>query len=254
MSAWKLSDWNTLVDDVNEVIENAPVNTFCNPIAPLSNVTDPHLWSKSDVNLMIVALQQICGGISWDVPVDIWRQDAIDKFREILDEGWCNCIYIPPCCDVEYQPTSTVLHQERYPIYVVHRLDNGVCAELETPVKYKVWWINAYDELNNFQLYPNEDFAHTRTWELRLEYPSWTPSFLCTVFPANNILVASGPVLQDGTIHAYPGGWRFASGSIVEVNDRYDALDHWTARPYTYTLYGYCEPIEDKDDDCDRDD
>ncbi len=257
--SFTITDWNDLVDEVNEVLQNPPVNTMCLPKDPLPYVEDPHLWSHTDILTMQQAIQTTCTAISFDAIPKVWSQTRIDEIRASLDEMWCDCIYIPPCCDVSYQPQTSPVHLPLAGVghgWKAHRIfSNGVCSEFVSNHEIKRWWINAYDELYQFQLYPNEDYAHARAWALKLEYDAWTIPWLCinNTLPAASFTVSSNQVLQNGKIHAYPTGWIAVSSAIVELRNRAGhGIDYWAVRPYTYKLYGYCVPLEAWDDDCGR--
>ncbi len=238
MSAFTLTDWNALIQAANIKRQQAIASNCIVPGGPLEEVIDPHVFLKYDIESMQNFLRILCDNGSFSEVTDHWSQTIIDEIADhILNVEACNCV---ECDTVSYQPTTT-------PVYIISpgtisviKRNSGICNVFSSNVKFKRSWIDAYDELYQYQLFPNWDPSE-RTWELKLEFDAWEPSFLCTILPAQSLMIASGPVLQDGTIHAFPSGSITDNLAIISVNNRYDSQDHYPIRPYTYTLYGYCE-------------
>ncbi len=84
---YKIDEWNLLVRDVNEILQNPPEgSTNCDPIDPLDEVTDPHIWAIADVTEMRSRLKETCPDIDFD---------------EEMDKAWCDCITEPEEIDIE---------------------------------------------------------------------------------------------------------------------------------------------------------
>lgn len=91
MAPYKRSDWNGLVDEVNDVLSNPPANTDCEPVATIEHVGPQHRWAKSDIREMQDAIMETCPSITFDEINDLWRQSTIDEIREKLGQAWCDC-------------------------------------------------------------------------------------------------------------------------------------------------------------------
>ena len=90
MGVYKLSDWNDLIDRINDALTNPA--SGCTAVDPLNHVTAPHKWAKAaDIVAAQNAIKQICNTITFaDVP-DLWKQSIIDEFNTAISTGWCNC-------------------------------------------------------------------------------------------------------------------------------------------------------------------
>lgn len=88
---FSIDDWNKLIRDVNEILENPPEDTDCEPIDAIVEVTDPHLWSVEDVTVMRDKLIETCPDISFEEELVLWKQEIIDEIEEKMDEAWCDC-------------------------------------------------------------------------------------------------------------------------------------------------------------------
>lgn len=89
MAVYKRSDWNNLLDAVNNVLQNPPDG--CDPLDPIPHVESPHRWSKADIQEVHDKLMATCSAISFsDIP-ELWEQSVIDEINEALGEAWCDC-------------------------------------------------------------------------------------------------------------------------------------------------------------------
>lgn len=85
-----LDNWNSIIQQVNALAGSPPAG--CNAVAPLQQVTDPHLWSKTDIQQVQQTLQNICSSDTFDSPIpDLWKQKTIDDILAAIQNGWCNC-------------------------------------------------------------------------------------------------------------------------------------------------------------------
>ena len=71
------SEWNGLIDDVNDVITQPPQDTNCVALAPLSHVGPNHLWSKTDILEVQSVLRQTCSSIDFEPLPDKWKRSII---------------------------------------------------------------------------------------------------------------------------------------------------------------------------------
>ncbi len=82
----KTTDWNTILDNVNTAIAG------CGGTA-LPHVTDPHLWSYTDIINVQNALKAACSTNTFTTPVGppyLWLQKIIDEINTARVKGCCN--------------------------------------------------------------------------------------------------------------------------------------------------------------------
>lgn len=86
---FSFENWNNLIQAVNEILQN-PEGT-CEPVEPLAEVSDPHLWSEDDITAVRERLMETCPEISFSEPLELWRQSAIDEIEAEMQKAWCDC-------------------------------------------------------------------------------------------------------------------------------------------------------------------
>lgn len=91
MAAFKREDWNEVIRDVNEVLENPPEDSDCDPIEPLEEVEPEHRWAKSDIRAVQDKIKETCPEITFAEIPDLWKQEILDEIYEKLEEAWCDC-------------------------------------------------------------------------------------------------------------------------------------------------------------------
>jgi hypothetical protein len=85
--SWKLSDWNAIIRRFNALI-----SAGCVGGVPLEEVTPPHKWSISDLQIMRDKLTEMCSGTpAFTTPLDIWRQSTVDELNAAIDNCQCTC-------------------------------------------------------------------------------------------------------------------------------------------------------------------
>ena len=84
-------DWNDLIRNVNDTLENPPGDSGCDPVDPLDEVEPNHIWAKSDIREVQDAIKQTCDTITFDEIPDRWEQSIIDDINDSLDDAWCDC-------------------------------------------------------------------------------------------------------------------------------------------------------------------
>ena len=87
--AFKISDWNSFLDTINEKLQDPPGGCF--PVSIIPQVTDPHKWSTGDIAAVRSKLIATCSEISFSIDLRLWKQEIIDEITEKLSEMWCNC-------------------------------------------------------------------------------------------------------------------------------------------------------------------
>lgn len=88
---YSIANWNKLIGDVNEILEDPPSGSDCEPIEPIEEVEDPHLWSVEDVEEMRDKLKETCPDISFSEELVLWHPEIIDEIEEQMEEAWCDC-------------------------------------------------------------------------------------------------------------------------------------------------------------------
>lgn len=89
MSAWKLTDWNDIIQRVNDLSQNP--DSGCDALEPLEEVTDPHRWSVMDIETVRDRLLEICKDNEFSAETVKWKQDIVDEINAAIATGWCDC-------------------------------------------------------------------------------------------------------------------------------------------------------------------
>ena len=106
---FKRSEWNGIIDDVNEISTNPENDCPANDTIP--NVDECHIWTPSD----IIQVQNAIDGFR-DAPFgftepnggDKWHQDILDEILDALAEGWTkDCTVEPPDDDCPCDPEGS---------------------------------------------------------------------------------------------------------------------------------------------------
>jgi hypothetical protein len=98
---WTRQDWNDLIDEVNDTLENPP-SEDCGSVESLEHVDENHIWRKSDIREVQDRISETCEDITWDAIPALWKQSIIDEIREKLGEAWCDCDCTQPCGDAGF--------------------------------------------------------------------------------------------------------------------------------------------------------
>lgn len=83
--------WEDLLNQVNEELENPPDG--CDPIDPIENPEECHLWAKKDdIQNVHDKLDEMPGDCFTfeDIP-DLWKISIIEDIEDQLGESWCDC-------------------------------------------------------------------------------------------------------------------------------------------------------------------
>ena len=88
---FSITNWNDLLEDVNEILENPPEGTNCEPIEAIELVEDPHVWSTENVEEVRDKLIKTCPDIEFKEELELWRPEIIDEIEEQMEEAWCHC-------------------------------------------------------------------------------------------------------------------------------------------------------------------
>ena len=114
-----IPDWNGLVRDVNEILQGPPEGSAnCQPIEPIDEVTDPHLWAVEDVEEVRERLKETCPDISFSEELILWRPEIIDEIEDEMREAWCDCETEPDeddrvLCSYEQQAVHAGFSEEK---------------------------------------------------------------------------------------------------------------------------------------------
>jgi hypothetical protein len=99
---YEIDQWNLLIRDVNDILQGPPEgSTNCDPIDPIDEVTDPHIWAIADVTEMRDKLKETCPDIDFSEELVLWKEAIIDEIEEQMEEAWCNCETEPEEIDIE---------------------------------------------------------------------------------------------------------------------------------------------------------
>lgn len=111
---YSIEDWNSLIRAVNGELENPPEG--CDPIDPIEEVSDPHLWSVGDIDVVRNKLIQTCPDINFSEPTEMWKPGIIDEIENALDQTWCDC------CDEEFkhEENGTIITYADYDYTIYH--------------------------------------------------------------------------------------------------------------------------------------
>lgn len=74
--------WNELLRRVNELADECGLEH-------LDLTTNPHKWSKSDIQDVQDKLKEICGDNEFSTIPDTWKQSIIDEFMDAINAGAC---------------------------------------------------------------------------------------------------------------------------------------------------------------------
>jgi hypothetical protein len=101
--------WNGIIDRVNDLCENPPEDTDCEPLEPLEHVDPEHIWTTGDIDQVREKLMEICKDNEFEEELDLWRQKTIDEIEEAISAGWCDCEEDEECGPVSLR--ETILYQ-----------------------------------------------------------------------------------------------------------------------------------------------
>ncbi len=88
---YTIDQWNALIRDVNEILENPPEDTTCEPVEPLEEVEDPHIWAVTDIEEVREALEETCPEITFTTELVKWKAEIIDEIETEMAKAWCDC-------------------------------------------------------------------------------------------------------------------------------------------------------------------
>ncbi len=86
-----IENWNSLIRDLNDILANPPEESDCDPIAPLPEVADPHLWLVEDVEAVRNKLIETCPDITFEAALELWTYEILDEIEAAMSQAWCNC-------------------------------------------------------------------------------------------------------------------------------------------------------------------
>ncbi len=119
---YSIGDWNSLIRAVNDKLQNPPGGDgTCQPIDSIEEVTDPHIWSVSDVEEVRNKLIETCPDIIFSEPLEIRKPGIIDEIETALDETWCDC------CTEEFKhdEDGTMIQFANYKYTIYHGCEDG---------------------------------------------------------------------------------------------------------------------------------
>jgi hypothetical protein len=151
MAAFKLSDWNDILTQINTVSASPPEGYSA--LAPLPLVADPHRWSVADITAVRARLQAICSTNGFSAPLTLWSQAILDEINAAIGNGWCGPAVL-----------TIGIEAGQYAEGFTGHLTNIYCSD---PTHYRVIIrANAYLQ----QLTPQPTYGPQAAWQLEL----WT--------------------------------------------------------------------------------
>lgn len=90
MPAFKRSEWNDLVGEVNDKLTN-PTGSSCPAQLALNELPANSIWKRTDVTTMRERIMATCPDIVFESLKPLWDQATLDEIRSKLDQMWCNC-------------------------------------------------------------------------------------------------------------------------------------------------------------------
>ena len=91
MGVYKRIDWNSIIQQVNDLCENPPEDTDCDPLDTLEEIEANHIWMKEDIEQVRDKLTEICDENIFAESLNYWKQTIIDEINEAIAAGWCGC-------------------------------------------------------------------------------------------------------------------------------------------------------------------
>jgi len=89
MAAFKRSDWNQIIQQVNDIRANPP--SGCDPLDPIDEVGPNHIWTFGDIQEVQDALIETCETITFSETPELWKQSIIDEINDAMSQVWCDC-------------------------------------------------------------------------------------------------------------------------------------------------------------------
>jgi hypothetical protein len=232
VSAFKLSEWNDVIDAINDIRANPPSDTNCDPLPPIEHWENSKPFCKSEVRRVRAAIAETCGSISFpdmDTPQLIKRQ-LLTQLNDAMGQAWCDCEPDANPCASE-DGTVIILRTDAYNIYSsFDPSDEGIpCGYPPQPEDFPGSSFNAIDLIEGQVLaLPNRIF---RSWEMFWTLPTGNEVFIC-----NGPILCSGvPDTSDvdpDSTGLFETAWADASCTIGDTCETCGAkFDSLTASP-----------------------
>lgn len=112
----RITDWNEqIIQEVNNLAENPP--SGCDPVTPLEEAEEDHLFMKQDVIDVQDKLKEICSDNNFtelNTP-QLIINDIIQELKDAIINGWCGCEPLIERWSVgSYERTATCCSFDRY--------------------------------------------------------------------------------------------------------------------------------------------
>jgi hypothetical protein len=192
---YTIGDWNSLIQAVNAKLQNPPEDTDCEPIAPIDEVSDPHIWSVGDIEVVRNKLIETCADISFSEPLELWQPGMIDEIENALGETWCDC---EDECD-PHEEQGIVINLFTYPatVYVTPECDGYGPQPPSVPLS---------SVIDGMQV--GKDGVVNRRWTVwQLPIEGYTPpEYFFPWVRASGWVSCEGLIEYSGSVEM-PGGW-----------------------------------------------
>lgn len=101
-SPFTREEWNDLVQQVNDKINEDHEDEVhkddgdrpCDPPEEIQEAEEDHIWTRSDIEDMRTALEDMCPNFEMDdmdEPDQLWKTWLIDQIEDGISQAWCDC-------------------------------------------------------------------------------------------------------------------------------------------------------------------
>jgi hypothetical protein len=84
-------EWNEIIQEVNDVLQNPPEDSDCEPIDTIEEVGENHIWTFGDIEEVQNKLKETCEDISFSDTPDKWKESIITEINDAIGQAWCDC-------------------------------------------------------------------------------------------------------------------------------------------------------------------
>lgn len=156
---FSIENWKLLIRDVNDILQSPPTGSSnCQPIDPIDEAEDPHIWAVEDVEEVRDKLRQTCPDISFEKELVVWKPEIIDEIEEEMEKAWCDCETEPEeqdlsLCSFTFQPVMAA-RRESEADTLIQDAPCSICTGQHChEAEYQGAWYPSPNTTNNDPLY-----------------------------------------------------------------------------------------------------
>lgn len=164
---FSLDNWNLLIADVNNILQNPPEDSNCEPIDTIEAAGDPHLWSVDDIEEVRNKLKETCPDIRFQEDLQIWRPEIVDEIEAQMENAWCDCEgeanpdeFTLILGNFGFTPCNAVMNTEQ--MGVVEGPISPVCQKVASMFSYEGPW---YPHVDNSGLLATVGSSYETAYE-----------------------------------------------------------------------------------------